>query len=136
MAFSIEARLPFLDSRLVRFAHSLRSSDLVRGGSTKWIFRQAACPLIPDLVRKRSDKVGFGAPDKQWFVGAGYAFAREVLLDGATARSGYVNMAATARLLEKHRSGTIDASGPLWRLLNVALWHRELVTRFGYPAIG
>ena len=59
MAFSLEARTPFLDYRLVERALGLPSSDLVRGGWTKAILRDGMAGLLPDDVRLRRDKVGF-----------------------------------------------------------------------------
>src|SRR2546428_640764 len=49
MAFSRETRLPFLDHRLVEFAYSLPSNQLVRHGTTKGILRRSMSGIIPDV---------------------------------------------------------------------------------------
>jgi asparagine synthase (glutamine-hydrolysing) len=58
--FGLEARDPFLDLRLVRFALSLPPEQLVRGGSTKFVLRKAMAGLLPDDVRWRRGKDHLG----------------------------------------------------------------------------
>jgi len=66
MAFSIEARTPFLDYRLVERAQAVPASDLIRDGWTKAILREAMAGVIPDAVRLRGDKLGFATPERRW----------------------------------------------------------------------
>ena len=64
MAFSIEARVPFTDYRLVEFAFSPAIRDLkLRGGWAKWCLRKALSGLAPDDIVWRRDKMGFGTPE-------------------------------------------------------------------------
>lgn len=51
MAFSVEARLPFLDHRLVEFIFSLPFNLLIKNGWTKYILREAEKNVIPDDIR-------------------------------------------------------------------------------------
>ena len=50
MAASLELRPALLDHRLVELAFRLPASVKVRSGSTKWVLREAARPLLPDAV--------------------------------------------------------------------------------------
>lgn len=65
MAFSIEARHPFLDYRLVDFCYSLPDDKKIKDGWQKWILREAM-PEMPDSIRMRKDKIGFTAPEALW----------------------------------------------------------------------
>lgn len=47
---------PLLDRRLVEFALSLPGHMFVRPGVRRWIFRQIAEPVLPDLVRTNDSK--------------------------------------------------------------------------------
>lgn len=47
---------PLLDRRLVEFALSLPGHMFVRPGIRRWIFRQIAEPVLPDLVRNNDSK--------------------------------------------------------------------------------
>jgi asparagine synthase (glutamine-hydrolysing) len=62
MAFSIEARMPFLDYRLVNFIFSLENKYKIRNGWNKWILRKAMKGILPDEVAYRKDKKGFPTP--------------------------------------------------------------------------
>jgi asparagine synthase (glutamine-hydrolysing) len=59
MAFSIEARLPFMDYRLVEFVFGLDLNWKVRGWRTKHVQREALAPYLPQVVRERRDKKGY-----------------------------------------------------------------------------
>ncbi len=62
MAFSIEARVPFLDYRIVEFAIALDGKYKIRNQWTKWIIRKACKEYLPKEVAKRKNKMGFPAP--------------------------------------------------------------------------
>jgi asparagine synthase (glutamine-hydrolysing) len=66
MAHSIEARVPFMDFRLVQFLHSLPSEYLIRKGYTKSILRDALVSDLPTAIRLRRSKLGFATPQSIW----------------------------------------------------------------------
>ena len=69
MAHGIEVRMPFMDWRLVTFAHALPASSKLGGGYTKRILRDAMAGLMPDRVRLRRFKIGFNSPMVEWYNG-------------------------------------------------------------------
>lgn len=66
MAFSIEARLPFLDYRIVEFMFKTTDNQKIRNGCTKYLCREALKPLLPEAVAVRTDKMGFVTPEEEW----------------------------------------------------------------------
>ncbi len=64
MAFSIEDRLPFLDYRFVNFCLSLPMGAKIRNGWSKYIMRTSLD--LPELIKKRKDKIGFYTPENEW----------------------------------------------------------------------
>ena len=66
MAFSIEARVPFLEHRLVETALALPLSLKINDGWTKYILRKTLDNLLPEEVVWRKDKLGFVTPQNQW----------------------------------------------------------------------
>jgi asparagine synthase (glutamine-hydrolysing) len=66
MAFSLEARVPFLDHHVVELGLSLPDHLKVNHGWGKFAVRQAMVDLLPDAVRLRKTKLGFAAPDRAW----------------------------------------------------------------------
>src|SRR5207253_1679555 len=69
MAHSLEARVPFLDYRLVELLFSLEGGHLIERGRTKAILRRALGDLLPPIVRDRIDKIGFATPEAAWLRG-------------------------------------------------------------------
>jgi len=67
MAHSIEARVPFLDYRLVEFAIGLGELHKVMDGETKILLRKAMEKVLPEKVQTRQDKLGFPTPEQRWF---------------------------------------------------------------------
>ena len=75
MAFSREARLPFLDHRLVELCLSLPSEMLFHDGRSKRVLRDAMRGIVPAEILGRRDKVGFMSPWAQWWEDAEVATA-------------------------------------------------------------
>jgi len=66
MAFSLEARVPLLDHRLVEYGVGLPDHLKVRNGWSKYAIREVMQGTMPDAVRLRTAKLGFAAPDRRW----------------------------------------------------------------------
>jgi asparagine synthase (glutamine-hydrolysing) len=129
MAHSVEARVPFLDYRLVELAFSFASDELIRGGRTKDVLRRALVDLLPPAVVDRRDKLGFVTPERQWLRGRLGELAADVFASRSFAERGFVSAAAARKRLDRHRRGDIDAGMELWRALNLELWAREFIDR-------
>ena len=67
MAYSLEARVPFLDNNLVDFANSLPSKWCFNQLRTKIILKDLACEYIPKSLVYRK-KRGFDLPIKEWLL--------------------------------------------------------------------
>lgn len=66
MAHSIEARVPFLDYRVVEHCLAIADADKVGGGVSKRALRQAMRGSVPDVVLDRRDKMGFVTAETLW----------------------------------------------------------------------
>jgi asparagine synthase (glutamine-hydrolysing) len=124
MAHGIEARVPFLDHRLVEFSIGLGDRHKLVGGDTKRVLRSAMRGILPESVRQRRDKLGFTTPEQAWFrgplreavrVGVGETLARYPGLFDPN-----VVWALVAEMLDGRRN--IDFS--LWRIINLGIWGR------------
>ncbi|MHC2993597.1 asparagine synthetase, partial [Pontibacter sp. HJ8] len=67
MHFSLEARVPFLDYRLVEKTLASSADWAIRDGITKYILRESMKGVLPEKIRMRQDKIGFGTPQDEWF---------------------------------------------------------------------
>jgi asparagine synthase (glutamine-hydrolysing) len=68
MAWSLEARVPFLDHRVVELALAMPSALKVAGGAGKAVLRSAFADLLGPELAQRS-KHGFDLPMDQWLRG-------------------------------------------------------------------
>jgi len=66
MAHSLEARLPFLDYRLVEFAFSIANRYKIQKGVNKKIVRDSVRKYVPQNIVDRGDKMGFVSPQEIW----------------------------------------------------------------------
>jgi asparagine synthase (glutamine-hydrolysing) len=66
MAFSIEARVPLLDHKVVEYGLSLPDRLKVHNGWSKFAVRQAMRGILPDSIRLRKTKLGFAVPGRDW----------------------------------------------------------------------
>jgi len=128
MAHSVEARVPFLDHRLVTFAHGLPENWKLRGPWNKYLLREAMRGRIPESVRTRVDKMGFPTPAARWF----REDLREPILDvlhrQATRERGIYRLDRIMADLERHRKAEIDVSSELFRIAQLEIWfdmHRK-----------
>ncbi len=126
MAWSLEARVPFMDTVVANFAFSLPARHKVRGLQKKRLLRKAVEPLLPrEVVHGR--KRGFSIPAAAWLRGELEPFARETLAPSTLERQGYLDPGAVTRVLDEHVAGHRDNSRQLWGLLSFTLWHERHV---------
>jgi len=124
MAWSLEARVPFLDTVVASFALSLPAHQKVRGFSKKRLLRKAVAPLLPaEVVNGR--KRGFSIPAAAWLRGDLEPFARETLAPEVLRRQGLLDPGAVGRVLDTHVAGREDLSRQLWGLLALTLWYER-----------
>ena len=66
MSHSREIRCPFMDYRLIEILARVSPRSKLEGGWTKAVFRAAMAGILPDEIRWRRDKNGFGLPEDRW----------------------------------------------------------------------
>ncbi len=126
MAWSLEARVPFMDTVVANFAFSLPAKHKVRGLSKKRLLRQAVEPLLPNEVVQRTQA---RLLDPRRRVAA--RRARAVRARDALRRDdpppGLLPARRRHELLDEHVAGREDLSRQLWGLLSFTLWHEHHV---------
>jgi asparagine synthase (glutamine-hydrolysing) len=132
MANSIEARVPFLDHKLVEFAMTIPRAMKYRNGETKWILKQALRGVIPERVLQRK-KQGFGVPINHWMGDQLGGFVEQSLLNSSLRRRDLFDYDFIKRLMSEHRTGKANYSFFLWNLLNLSLWHDQWIDRVAEP---
>ena len=123
MAFGIEARVPFLDHRLVEASLLLPDRLKIAGrDQRKVVLREAMRGIVTNEVLSRRDKVNFQPPEKRWLTEAAPVWHR--LASHSLAES--ADLLAPGAMLETIQAFAAGRIGSnmLWRVLNLEMWLR------------
>jgi asparagine synthase (glutamine-hydrolysing) len=124
MAASIEARMPFMDTKLAAFVSLHNDSCRIRFGEDKWLLREAMAPILPTDILTRA-KVGFRVPVNLWFRGVLQSYVRDLLLGPGSLTRGYYRPDALGRVLDEHTAGRTNHEKLIWSLMNLELFQRR-----------
>ncbi len=121
MLSSVEARAPYLDRDVTRFALSLPANLRVRRLTTKYLLKKASEAWLPDDVIYRR-KRGLSVPIAGW-INRGLRGEVDRLLSPQRIRDdGLINEAYVTELLAEHRAGHANHAKPLWALVMLQYW--------------
>ncbi|WP_131735533.1 asparagine synthase (glutamine-hydrolyzing) [Actinomadura roseirufa] len=127
MRFSIEGRVPFLDTDLMRLLWSLDDTAILSGGWNKRALRDATRNLLPRQIRTRRDKIGFTAPEDAW-LRAMSGHVSNVFASETFAARPYFDQEAVLTAFHAFLRGEAGADTmTFWRLFNTELWLREFI---------
>ena len=123
MRQNLEARAPYLDSRVIEFGLSLPLNCKMNGNTGKPLLKQLAEQYLPaDIVRRK--KHGFSLPVDQWF--------REELQDVAQSTLGDLknypdvfDAVEYEKILKDHLEGAQDSGNKIWGFLVLFQWMKE-----------
>src|SRR5438067_10846603 len=128
LANSVEARYPFLDTRVYELAARLPTSSKLLGLREKSVLRRWARDVIPPAVRQRP-KQPYRAPDiPPFFAPQGPEYVDAVLYEGSSARTGLLDPTAVAGLVRRCRSGPATGSRESHApggILSTGPWQRQ-----------
>jgi asparagine synthase (glutamine-hydrolysing) len=110
----------------MELAASIPADLKLRGLGGKRILKAALRGRVPDEILDRP-KMGFGVPLARWFREDLRSLPEDVLLDPVAVRRGYFRPGAVETMIAEHRTGRADHSFRLWILLQLELWHREVL---------
>lgn len=120
MAVSLEARVPYLDHRIVEMAFSAPDDWLLRGWRGKYLLRKAFENRLPkDILYRR--KKGFTPPLAEWF-------RRELrpFITDKRFSIDFINQQGFEELFHRHLKGEGDMSLPLWSILTLNAWYQRI----------
>lgn len=123
MANSVEARVPFLDYRLVEFTYNLPNEYLEYGGERKRILREGLKDILPEKIKNRKDKKGFITPEERWVKEDNPALFRSKLQDAIELSKGIIKPEAL-HYFDEVVKGTVQFDYTYWRLIQFGEWMR------------
>lgn len=125
MAHGLEARVPFLDHRVVEFCAQLPEGLKLRGLTrTKYLLKTAMRGRLPKQVLNRR-KEGFNIPNAIWLRTHLRTFAGDLLSPSSLRQIGWFDESYVERLFNDHLKERADNSHQIWGLLVLVLWWRQ-----------
>jgi asparagine synthase (glutamine-hydrolysing) len=132
MSASVEARVPFLDHRLVEFTMGIPTPLKIKRGVPKYLLKKACEGILPtDVIHRK--KMGFGAPVEAWLRGDFGRSVETTILKSSLRSEGFFREAYVSRLFQRHRAGR-DVSLPIWTLYNLTAWFDRWIAGRRAPA--
>lgn len=126
MANSLEARVPYLDPRLIEFVERLPPQMKLKHGTGKYLHKRALEKWIPKPVVWRKKK-GFANPVEHWFRIQMRPFVEECLLARDSATAQFFDQRYIAEMLRLDREGKRQYRRHLYLLVSFELWYRAFV---------
>ena len=123
MAHGVEARLPFMDYRLISLAFQVPADRKMQGVWNKALLRNSLRGRIPDSVRTRVEKMGFPTSLHMWMTGALAEPLRDVLASRAARERGIYNVEEILSVLQNHHRIEPEAALKLFHVAEFELWH-------------
>ncbi|MCL2818249.1 MAG: asparagine synthase (glutamine-hydrolyzing) [Actinomycetia bacterium] len=126
-AHSVEVRSPLLDREIMEVAQSLPLAAKVDTQHTKKAFREAAARSIPQLTAQKA-KLGFPVPIRVWLKEDEYYHrVKEAFLSETASKFFYTD--ELQRLLDEHRTGSVDNSRKIWTVYMFLVWYDEFFVK-------
>ena len=107
MAFSLEARAPLLDYRIIELARSLPTDFKVKDKNQKRILKDLLYDYVPKSIFDRS-KAGFSMPFAEWFRKDLKDYVLEELSDDNLKSIPCINPKTIKNMIQKHMCGVSD----------------------------
>jgi asparagine synthase (glutamine-hydrolysing) len=123
--YTVEARYPYLDQRLVQFALAIPFEQSVRLPETRSIVRRSLGAILPAEIRCRTTKAG---PTDAWLrsLVTGTCFTPSQLPGLCVTRYGIIDPDRFATVLHRARFGAITNASQLLATIALELWLRTL----------
>ena len=123
MMNSLEARIPFLDSKIVDFSFHLPVEFKILGTNKKRILKDTFADLLPDETLTFSKK-GFGLPLRIWFKDQLKNELQELIEPEFIKEQGIFNEEYLKRLLSEHIQSKENHSAKLWLIYVFQKWYK------------
>lgn len=124
MMNSLEARVPFLDSKIVDFAFKLPITYKIEGSNKKKILKDAFKDLLPEQVFDFSKK-GFGLPLRVWFKNELKEELLELLDKESIQKQGVFDVDFILEIIDEHMTNKENHSSKLWLLFVFQKWYAK-----------
>lgn len=129
MAFSIEARVPFLDRQLVEYVINLPSKEKIHNSITKYCLREAMKEILPEKVKERRDKMGFVTPEEVWIRENKELFRAE-FIDACKRLNKIIDTDKALKWFDELIASGRKIDFTIWRVISAGYWVKVFNVQF------
>jgi asparagine synthase (glutamine-hydrolysing) len=126
MAHGIEARVPFLDHRVVEFAAKLPQAMKLNGWRDKYLLRKTMENQLP-AGRAQQKKQRFFVPVDHWLQNELSSLSRDYLSKRIIKRQGFFDHNYVNKMFSSYKSSPLFYGRQIWTLLNFQMWHKMFI---------
>jgi asparagine synthase (glutamine-hydrolysing) len=124
MKNSLEARVPFLDSKIVEFAYRIPRHFKIKGNDKKYILKETFKKELPEATINYK-KQGFGVPVDYWLKNQLKAELISLMEPEFINNQGIFNYTTIKHWFEEHVSGKENHKGKLWNFYVFQKWYKS-----------
>ncbi len=128
MTHSVEARVPFLDHKVVELAATIPREVKMKWMRKKYLLRHVARNFLPKPI-VRGKKKGFSVPLGSWLRTQLKEFMQDMLSRDAVKAAGVFNPDKVETLVRAHLDRKADFQHELWTLIMFQAWHGQYITQ-------
>ena len=126
MANSLEARVPFLDYRLVEFIETLPPDLKIKGREAKYLHKKSIEKWLPNEMIYQPKK-GFANPVDKWLRGRMRGYIEECLFSADSRVRRYFDSDYIRSLVRDHESEKQHNLRHIYLLMSFEMWHRRFI---------
>jgi asparagine synthase (glutamine-hydrolysing) len=124
MAYSLEARTPLVDYRVVEFAQKIPFHYKYSNNSGKNILKDILYDYLPKEIFDRP-KSGFTVPLKNWFRKELKEYVYKTLSEENLSTIADINSSYVQQMVENHMSGRENNYHQIWTLITYIKWKEK-----------
>lgn len=124
MAHSIEARVPFLDKRLVELAFQIPTNIKTKNNEPKYILKESVEGIIPSEIIWRK-KQGFATSMSEWLKpnSATSKQLTDIIFNSKLKERNLLNYDYVQKLIYSHQYQNTEHNFRIWNLITLSLWY-------------
>ncbi|MFK2823428.1 asparagine synthase (glutamine-hydrolyzing) [Arcobacter sp. YIC-80] len=128
MAYSLEARTPLVDFRVVEFSQKIPYKYKYKKGSGKNILKDILYDYLPKEIFDRP-KSGFTVPLKNWFRNELKEYVYETLSEKNLQKIDNINISYVKQMIESHMNGKENNYHQIWTLITYIKWKERYLCK-------
>ncbi len=124
MLYSVEARVPFLDHRLVEASFRLPEKFMLKKNQGKYLLRDWYSQKLPNYATRKT-KQFIQSPQREWLGNSEYI--EDMISSKSFKERSIFNNKEVKKSFKRYKNGVFDNSFFIWQWLNIEIWFQTII---------